>query len=166
MNLKQCHWKKKVFTFLCKWMHLARKLIDWKITFFHFLHCLKLDHEGHEGLEFFTLTPKGPFINYVGIFLGFLNPLPPHPPCKHVFGIENKHKLTFSDPAPLPPASAYVIYEWTLKNVIFRLECVINIFNCFCDRSYSALWEISTFFKVNFMTWPKARVKVEFFSSK
>ena len=60
----------------------------------------------------------------------------------------------------------WIFLPWHLKNVIFLLECVINIFNCFCDRTYSALWEISTFFKVNFMTWPKARVKVEFFSSK
>ena len=52
---------------------------------------------------------------------------------------------------------------WHLKNVIFRLEWVIKIFNCFCDRTYSALWEISTFFKVNFMTGPLARVKVKFF---
>ena len=33
--------------------------------------------------------------------------------CKHVFSTENKQKLAFSDP-PLPPTSAYVIYEWLL----------------------------------------------------
>ena len=40
-----------------------------------------------------------PFIYYVSIFSGFLDP-PPHV-RKHVFSTENKQKLPFSDP-PLP----------------------------------------------------------------
>ena len=56
------------------------------------------------------LIAKGPFIYYVSTFLGFFDP-----PLllKHVFRTENKPKLQFSDPPPLPSTSAYVIYEWS-----------------------------------------------------
>ena len=39
---------------------------------------------------------KGPFIYYVIIFLGFLDP--PLPLHQHVFSTKNKQKLAFSDP--------------------------------------------------------------------
>ena len=53
---------------------------------------------------------KGPFIYYVIIFLGFLNPLPP---CVRMFLvlkiIKNWHFLT-------PLTSDYVINEWSLSS--------------------------------------------------
>ena len=49
---------------------------------------------------------KGPFMDYVSTFLGFLDPPSSR---KHVFGNENKQKWEFSD----PPTCAYVMYEWS-----------------------------------------------------
>ena len=66
----------------------------------------------HDCCQYDTNFEKGPFIYYVlSTFLGFLD----HPPTlrKHVFSAENKQKLPFSDPQPLPPTSAYIIYEWS-----------------------------------------------------
>ena len=58
---------------------------------------------------------RGPFVYYVIKFLGFLDPPPPlH---QHVFSTKNKQKLAFSDP-PSPPTSDYVIYEWSLGQII------------------------------------------------
>ena len=47
----------------------------------------------------FMHYPKGPFMYYVIIFLGFLDPPPPL--RHHVFSTKNKQKLAFYDP-PLP----------------------------------------------------------------
>ena len=38
---------------------------------------------------------------------------PPSPLRQHVFSTKNQQKLAFSDP-PSPPASADIIYEWSL----------------------------------------------------
>ena len=54
---------------------------------------------------------KVPFIYYVSTSMGFLDPLPPHVSMFLVLKIsKNCHFLT-----PLPPTSAYVIYEWNLE---------------------------------------------------
>ena len=45
-----------------------------------------------------SLCTKGPFIYYVIIFLGFLDPPPPL--RNHDFSTENNQKLAFSDPSP------------------------------------------------------------------
>ena len=57
-----------------------------------------------------TPADKVPFIYYVSIFLGFLDP--PSSLHKHILCTENKQKLPFSNSPP--PKSAYVIYEWSL----------------------------------------------------
>ena len=57
---------------------------------------------------------KGPFMDYVSTFLGFLDPLPP----TYIFNTENKKKLAISD-ARSTPKSAYVIYEWSPSNVSY-----------------------------------------------
>ena len=51
----------------------------------------------------------GPFIYYVGTFLGFLDPLPP-PLREHVFSTENKQKMQFSNTRPLTNAYVSPVY--------------------------------------------------------
>ena len=67
----------------------------------------KILHE--ENANFLLIYYKGPFIYYVITFLGFLDPPPPYVSMFLVLRIsKNWHFLT-----PLPPTSAYVIYEWS-----------------------------------------------------
>ena len=73
-------------------------------------NCYRMsDKDFLKGCMFLSFA-LGSFIYYVSTFLGFLAPPPLR---KHVFSIENKQQLAFLTP-PLPPTSAYVIYEWSL----------------------------------------------------
>ena len=65
-----------------------------------FLDVISDPHHNRSQKKYLTylIDAKGPFIYYVIIFLGFLDPPPPL--RNHVFSTKNNQKLAFSDPPP------------------------------------------------------------------
>ena len=73
----------------------------------------------------------GPFIYFVSTFLDFLVPTPTL--RKHVFSSENKQRMPFSN-----PASAYVIYKWSLSNA-FGATDMVDVEDLYCEVIYCLL---------------------------